>query len=36
MHIHKYSLSELNDMMPYERDIYVSLLLQHQEEIDKA
>ena len=26
MHHHNYSLTELNDMVPYERDIYVTLL----------
>ena len=26
MHHHNYSLPELNDMVPYERDIYVTLL----------
>ena len=26
MHHHYYSLTELNDMVPYERDIYVTLL----------
>ena len=25
---HKYSLTELENMMPWERDVYVSLLLQ--------
>ena len=24
---HKYSISEIEDLMPYERDIYVDLLL---------
>lgn len=33
---HKYSLSELEDMMPFERDIYVALLAQHiKEENDR-
>lgn len=26
---HKYSLTELEDMIPFERDIYVTLLAQH-------
>jgi len=26
MHHHKYSLNEINDMLPYERDIYTTLL----------
>ena len=29
---HKYSLSELEDMMPWEREIYVSLLTAYIEE----
>ena len=32
MQHHKYSLTELDDMMPWEREIYVNLLLQHIEE----
>ena len=32
MQHHKYSLTELEDMMPWEREIYVGLLLQHIEE----
>ena len=32
MQHHKYSLTELNDMMPWEREIYVTLLKQHIEE----
>jgi hypothetical protein len=32
MQHHKYSLTELDNMLPYERDIYVALLLQHLEE----
>lgn len=32
MQHHKYSLTELDNMVPYERDIYVTLLLQHLEE----
>jgi hypothetical protein len=32
MQYHKYSLEELEDMMPFEREIYVSLLVQHLEE----
>ena len=26
---HKYSLSELEDMIPWEREIYVEMLMQH-------
>ena len=29
MQHHKYSLAELENMIPWERDIYVSLLIQH-------
>ena len=29
MQHHGYSLSELNDMMPWEREIYVALLQEH-------
>ena len=29
---HKYSLTEIENMMPWERDIYVELLKQHLEE----
>jgi hypothetical protein len=32
MHHHKYSLTELENMMPWERDIYVTLLAQFIEE----
>ena len=31
MHEFKYSLTELEDMMPFEREIYIGLLLQHLE-----
>ena len=29
MQVHNYSLSELENMMPWEREIYVTLLIQH-------
>ena len=29
MHHHKYSLTELENMMPWEREIYVTLLIDH-------
>ena len=32
MQYHKYSLTELENMMPWERDIYVGLLQAHLEE----
>jgi hypothetical protein len=37
MQHHKYSLSELENMLPWEREIYVNLLVQHiKEENEKA
>jgi len=37
MQSHKYSLTELEYMMPWEREIYIMLLIQHlEEEADKA
>ena len=36
MQHHKYSLNELNDMMPWERTIYVSLLIKHMKEVNEA
>jgi hypothetical protein len=35
MQRHKYSLSELNEMLPWEREIYVSLLIEHVKEENK-
>ena len=32
MQYHKYSLSEIENMMPWERDVYVNLLLAHLKE----
>jgi hypothetical protein len=32
MQHHKYSLSELESMIPWERDIYITLLIQYLEE----
>ena len=29
MHHHKYSLTEIENMMPWEREIYVSLLIDY-------
>ena len=29
---HKYSLTEVEEMMPFEREIYVSMLVKHLEE----
>lgn len=37
MQHHKYSLAELETMIPWERDIYVTLLMQYiEEENEKA
>ena len=36
MHHHKYSLTELENMLPWEREIYVDMLIQHiKDENDK-
>ena len=32
MQHHKYSLTELDNMLPWERDIYVSMLIRYLEE----
>ena len=32
MQHHKYSLTELEDMLPWEREVYIGLLIQHLEE----
>ena len=32
MQYHKYSLQEIENMIPFEREIYVALLVQHLEE----
>ena len=32
MQHHKYSLTELEDMLPWERDIYVTMLIQYLDE----
>jgi len=32
MQFHKYSITEIEDMIPFERDIYVSLLQNYIEE----
>jgi hypothetical protein len=32
MQHHKWSLEEIENMMPWERDVYMSLLIQHLEE----
>ena len=32
MQYHKYSLGEIEDMIPFEREIYVAMLIQYLEE----
>lgn len=32
MQHHKYSLTELENMIPWERDVYVAMLIEHLEE----
>jgi hypothetical protein len=32
MQHHKYSLTELEDMIPFERDLYINMLIAHLEE----
>lgn len=32
MQHHKYSLDELDNMIPWEREVYITMLLQHLEE----
>jgi hypothetical protein len=32
MQHHKYALDDIENMLPFERDVYVALLLQHLEE----
>tara|TARA_A100001388_G_scaffold25975_1_gene16792 strand:- start:4267 stop:4389 length:123 start_codon:yes stop_codon:yes gene_type:complete len=33
MQHHKYNLSEIENMMPFERQVYVSLLMQYLEQL---
>ena len=35
MQYHKYSLTEIENMIPFERDIYINMLVQHLEEEKK-
>lgn len=35
MQHHKYSLTEVENLMPFERDIYVEMLIAHVEEENK-
>ena len=32
MQYHKYTLSDIENMLPFEREIYVTMLIQHLEE----
>lgn len=32
MQYHKYSLSDLEDMIPFEREVYIAMLIQHLDE----
>ena len=32
MQVHHYSLTEIEEMMPWEREVYVTLLLEHVKE----
>lgn len=32
MQYHKYSLTEIDNMFPFEREIYIGMLVQHLEE----
>jgi hypothetical protein len=36
MQHHKYSLSEIENLMPWERQVYTSLLMQHLEQVKQA
>ena len=33
---HKYSISEVENLMPFERDIYVEMLVQYIKEVEEA
>jgi len=33
IHHHKYSLSEIENMIPFERQVYLALLMQHLEQV---
>ena len=35
MENHNYSLKDLNDMMPWEREVYVTLLLNHLKQLEQ-
>ena len=33
---HKYSISDVENIMPFERDIYVEMLIKHLKEVEEA
>jgi hypothetical protein len=33
---HKYSITEIENLMPFERDIYIQMLVDHLKEIEEA
>jgi len=33
---HKYSISEIENLIPFERDIYVQMLVDHLKELEEA
>lgn len=33
---HKYSVTEIENMIPFERDIYTDMLVRHLEEVERA
>jgi hypothetical protein len=35
MHHHKYSLTELENMMPFERDLYVQMLVNYLQQLEE-
>jgi hypothetical protein len=35
-HHHKYSITELEDMMPYERDLYFDMLMDFIKKVEEA
>lgn len=35
MQHHKYSLTEIENMVPYERDIYVEMLIEHLKKLEQ-
>jgi hypothetical protein len=35
MQYHKYNLTELENMIPFEREIYITLLIEHLRDLEK-